>query len=237
MAFPTPDDTSKVVGSSTPGTNDFTVTLPNNLVAGDLIWVQVSRYIDTLSTTDSGWDSRTFQGTSGNGKTYILTKISDGTETVINMTGGGSHNDKKECHIAVRITGAPATGYLFYSVTPNTGNGTSADCPNCDPASGAQDFLWMAILGCDGRANYSDKPTDYTLIGSVNGGAFNNNTIALAYRQLNAASEDPGAYTISAVRNWGAQTFAIFPAASGGGTGGAYYYKRRRSTTTGGRGL
>lgn len=210
MAAPTPDTSTEVAGSSTPGTQAYTITLPS-LTAGDLIVVMANRYTDPLTTSDTGWSVTNWNEPVQSQRLHWFHKISDGTETVLNVSGGGSHNAKREQHIALRITGVPASGYQFIA-SAASGTSTTPNPPNCDPASGSQDFLWLAPMLCDGRAAYSSAPSGYTLVANVNGSSFENATLALAYLQSTASTEDPGTYGISGSRGWVAQTIAVFPA-------------------------
>lgn len=237
MATPTINGTP-VAGSSTPGTTSYAVALPTGVAAGEVVILLAARYVDGLTTTDTGWSKvEEFSGGSGIGKVAVFTLAASGGETSVTLTGGGSYNSNKETHVCFRIGGQHATYY--YAGTSASGSSNTPDPPSVTPAPGSDDYLILAMMGCDGRAGYNTPPSGYSIVGSVNGGDYNNNTIAVASLGVSGTTANPGTFGISGIRAWGAQTVAIRPAAGGGGGGGggAYNYRRRRSTTTGGRGL
>lgn len=116
----------------------------------------------------------------------------------------------------------------------SSGDSSAADPPNLTPSWGAETTMWLAIAGhaaattsawSAGPSNYSGFQVDGA---SSGGGAV---SIASAYRELNASSEDPGAFTVDGSnRFWAAATVAIRPA------GGAAPNTRRYSLTLTGAG-
>lgn len=214
MTLPTINGTP-VFGITLPGTNAYTVTLPTGVVSGELIRVFAARRFDTLSTSDSGWTRHgPWTGTSGVGRFYSFDKISDGTETVLNLTGGGSYNGNRETHVAFRVGNPNAT--FWYVGTSVAGSNTTPDPPSLDPGLGAIDGMWMTVVTGDGRISYSAVPSGYTYIGHVNGGDYDRTTMLVAYKAINASSEDPGTWTVtnSGSYNYVAQTFVV-PGTSG----------------------
>lgn len=137
-------------------------------------------------------------------------------------------------------TGTRSTGYLYRidgedSWTPSvagaaaTGNTTAPDPPASGTPSwnsgGATDTTWIApaVWRNDNTLVASGGyPTDYTqhqvASADITGGA-QGVGIAISGRQLNAASTDPGAYTILLARNWITTTIGIKPAVSTGWSG------------------
>lgn len=119
-------------------------------------------------------------------------------------------------------TQAPQTSTVAIGTTAaNSGNPTTVT-----PTGGAKDYLYLAFMALDGELNTpSAAPTNYTLnaddvTSGVNnsgtaGAAATNCTIAMGWRKLNAASEDPGAFThAAATTGWTAWTIAVHPAAA-----------------------
>lgn len=97
--------------------------------------------------------------------------------------------------------------------TAATGASTLPNPPTLTPSWGAADTLWLVVAGASGAVTASAYPTNYT---DGNDDATSSGTaasIASARRALNAATEDPGTFTISASTNWVAQTLAVRPAA------------------------
>lgn len=210
MSFP-PINGTPVSGLSTPGTTSFSITLPSGVAAGEVVVLIVSRYIDTLTTSDTGWTSRKqINGTSSVPRATIFTLDAAGGETSVTINGTGSYNAKKMTHVAFRVSGEHAT-YWYLEASNSLGTSTAPDSGSLAPGVGADDFTWLTFMACDGRAAYSAVPSGYTLIANANGDNNDNNTVAVAYRQANASSEDPGAWTISGSRNWAAITGGIRP--------------------------
>lgn len=107
----------------------------------------------------------------------------------------------------------PAGGSLLFSSSV-TGTSTAPDPGSLNPANwDVEDTLWLAICGNDGNVSVSGYPTNYT--NGLNTRAANSAGagIGVARRELSAASEDPGAFTLSASDGWVAVTAAIRPAA------------------------
>jgi hypothetical protein len=123
-------------------------------------------------------------------------------------------------HNAYRITGAadPAVQPPEAASTPYTTAGSSIDPPSLTPTGGAKDYLWLAVAGWrrTGLSATTD-PTNYTnAIEGSSGGNATGTKLRSLRRQLNGASEDPAAFTLSnttSERRVGA-TIAVHPAAS-----------------------
>ncbi len=101
------------------------------------------------------------------------------------------------------------TPVISVSSTPNPG---SLD-PN---AWAAENTLWIAAAAVDTSRTFSAWPTNYFPGSSnwddVSGGA-GGASLSVQYRRLNATSEDPGTFTISASDDWSCQTVAVRPTA------------------------
>ena len=88
-----------------------------------------------------------------------------------------------------------------------TGTSTTPDPPNLTPTGGAKDYLWIWAGGWEGEQTSppAGSPTGGNYANNIIGansdtaGAVTTNCrVALATRNLNAASENPPAWTISA---------------------------------------
>jgi PKD repeat protein len=91
-----------------------------------------------------------------------------------------------------------------------TGSSQNPNPPNLAPSWGAGDTLWFAACGYDqGQRTVTAYPANYT---NGQNDRSNNNQgcgVGTAIRQLNAASENPGTFTLSAAEQWIAATVAI----------------------------
>ena len=208
MAFP-------VVSSSalsSRGSADLAdvITMPSGIVAGDLILV--------FHSTDVGGGTRTWS----NGFTEL--KDEDPTSNVgigYKIAAGGDTLtitktvSERFSAIALRITSwhgttppEVAAAVTGTSVNPNSGS--------LSPSWGAADTMWITMHGHDTTTSDSSItawPTNYTQ-NQIQGTYFSSSGEPnLATRELNAATEDPGAFTQSLSRPWRAYTVAVRPSA------------------------
>lgn len=119
--------------------------------------------------------------------------------------------------IAYTITGSDTATAMEMASANSAGTpSTSPDPPNLTPSWGAADTLWLAALAQDnGTITLSAYPANYSLSQLNNsGGTTSTPSAAVAGRQLNASSENPGAFTISGNEQWTVATLAIKPGAS-----------------------
>jgi hypothetical protein len=136
--------------------------------------------------------------------------VADGTEgATITITLGTSRILVGICY---RITGA--VGLAVSTIA--TGSGSQPDSSNLtDILTSARDVLWLTLGGCDDAETLTNAPTNYvngTLQASTATGT-GGCTIFGASRQLNAASENPGAWTLGSTSIWMAWTVALSDAA------------------------
>jgi hypothetical protein len=219
MAFPVVQSTS--VGGSGTATTTPTITLPTGIVAGDkvIIFLSVNEVssVATAITWPAGW-SKPANGDADNAgsqdASFIAYRDCDGTEGAsISPTLTVSGNYSFAC---LRISGA-APGAPDNPVQATDGSATPGqpDPPANTPAGGAADYLWIAAAMWDsGLDNWSAYPTNYS--GGIKFDSSDNGGVALAgiavaTRQLNAASEDPGAFTLTTADQYCAATVAVSP--------------------------
>lgn len=103
--------------------------------------------------------------------------------------------------------------------TVATGTSTTPDPSACTPTGGAKNYLWIWLGGWEGEQTSppASNPTNYSQNRSgANSGTAGvvttNCRVAIAARQFNAASQDPGSWTISVSDDWTAYTLAVHPA-------------------------
>jgi len=182
------------------------INLPSGIQAGDLLLVGLTNKDSAGAPTfPAGWTQVWSLANDPGAANRCLHvgyyRIADGSEgATITVTFGGS--------VAVgawayRITGAhPA---IPEGATAR--NGTANDNPNPPPLNPAgwdiDDTLWIASFGEPGNRTVSAFPANYTL-SQIDGDG-----IAVAARALAAASDDPGAFTISSNTFWVAATAAV----------------------------
>lgn len=214
MAFPqvaAETSSQQTTNSTTPA-----VSLPAGISAGDLLLVIIG--VSAVSagltiTPPAGWTQEFYQQNGNNeGAFGAYSKVADGTEgATVTFT---LNQSRQSSHYSARITGHNS-GAVEASV--NAANGDDVDPPNLSPSWGAKDTLWFALMQQNGWVSTVTYPTNYTNgfdIGPNSGS--NRVTLALARRQLNAASENPGSFGVSEAWSSMAATLAIEPTAGGG---------------------
>lgn len=125
---------------------------------------------------------------------------------------------QQSSYVSFRISGSNGT----LSVLGVGGNGANSDPPSLTPAGGAKDYLWIAARGgdCSSELQATAPPTNYGNFTytdpdqTANGGT----ATATAERNLNASSENPGAFTV-ATEQFVAWTIAVHPAEASGAEG------------------
>lgn len=109
-----------------------------------------------------------------------------------------------------RNAGTPEIGSIVAQTT------SAPNPPNLTPAGGAKNYLWFAFASHEGAHTITAFPTNYDLyqgsiVGTSPAGGNACASIAWAFRELNAASEDPGTFTYSASEDNMSTTLAIPP--------------------------
>lgn len=189
------------------------VNMPAVVDVGDYLLAMVEVRNSGTFTPPSGWvELDTQLGGGSVGKLTIFYKVADGDEGGTTETFTASTGTSAIWQVR-KVSGADVT------VPPesNTASGdvSSANPPTLSPSWGADDNLWVVIAGhaAASATAFSGAPTNYTGFdndGASSGGAAC--SVATAYRELNASTEDPGAFTVSNNRWWAAATVVFKPA-------------------------
>jgi hypothetical protein len=212
MAFPV--DAARIgTGGSTAATNKV-CNLPTGISSGDLLLLILRSAGADTHSTPTGWTALALNNgaDAADDITSVFYRVASGTEgSTVTVNGTAS---LKFAAICWRITG----GDTPQISTAATGTSTTPDPPSFTPSGGAKDYLWIWLGAWEGEQTSppSGSPTNYNNpVGANSGtaGAITTNCqVAGASRQLNAASEDPPSWTISASDDWTAWTVAIPPA-------------------------
>lgn len=217
MTFPT------LIAANTNGTTATTtpvVNLPASIVAGQTVWVVIRvAAAGAIGWPDGTWNEMFDASADGaDDQMAAAWRLADGTEgSTITLSSGSG----KFAAIACKFSGAsdPTVQPPELS-TVATGTSTTPDPTTCTPTGGAKDYLWIWLGGWQGEQNSppAGQPTNYTNPGNggaesgIAGAVATNCRVAIAERNLNAASEDPGSWTISASDDWTAYCMAVHPA-------------------------
>jgi hypothetical protein len=225
MAFATVSSSS-AGNSGGAAITSHTVTLPATVNADELLLVLFAIGHNATIT----WDDATV------GAWSSLFNILDATSAVrytARWLKAAGTEDGASLSIS---TGGTAAGSAWHAFAISGWHGTtgpevattdhgSTSGPNpasLSPSWGAEDTLWLATIGWDapsGSPTVSAFPTDYLNGTSQRATATRGGGNAVARRELNAASEDAGAFTLSAAAAVISAMIAIRPAAGGGGGG------------------
>lgn len=202
MAFP-------VIATTSTGSvsQSFTATLPSGTQQGDLLILAVSRLLAGTTNWPTGWTALVTQ-TSSDYAYEARYKFAGASERNVSMSFSRSEAGQ---YRFLRITGhepgqAPAVSSLA------SGSSTAPNSPTLNPSAwDSEDALWLSLISYTNANGYSSAPTAYPA--SYSAGPYNSQYPILIYasRNLNAASDDPGAFTIGATVNWFAATIAIRP--------------------------
>jgi len=207
--------------ATTTAGSSHVINLPASIVAGNFLVLIFARGSGTGSISAlTGWTEMLDEAIA-RGIT-ILYRVADGTEgATITLTMTGSTN--KSATIVYQISGAidPATQPPQLS-TAATGTSTAPDATTCTPTGGAKNYLWISFFSLAGEEAYDDTwcnsaPTNYSGLLQKTAGVAGRNVgveLATAHRELDAASEDAGAFNVDVSFAWRAYTMAIHPASA-----------------------
>ena len=204
-----------VVASTTSEESDnstFTVLLPAGIQAGDLIIAFAAKDKNNTSTWPVPWVEIVDASNGIEGSLFVAYLIASGGET--SVTVATTPNPDRSHHIAIRIPAAAWHGTTPPEVAAAvTGNSGAPNSGSLTPSWGAADTLWIstfAFVDLDSASvtgyptNYTDNNLSHTPLGTAAG-------ITIASRELNAVTDDPGQFTVSAANYWIASTLAVRP--------------------------
>lgn len=208
MAFPTVAS----VTASQQSTNNAvsTITTPATINAGDLLIAIVA--LDSgagAGAWSTGWTE--ILDAAGTGfMANVAYRIATGTgDTNPTLT----HTTERSNHLLVRITG-------WHGTTPPeittlaTGSSVNPNSASLTPSWGAADTLWISAAFSDDSVAHTYTGFPYASNNNQNATATSAAIVAMATTNTNAASVDPGNFTISASETWGAVTIAVRPTAT-----------------------
>jgi hypothetical protein len=215
---PTLAATNNSVESAGAGVGTHNMSLPAGIVSGNLLICVAA--VDstvgggfTVTSNPAGWT--TIRHEAGSSESLLAWyRFADGSEGA--TADFDTSSLQQSAHRCARFTGmhtsaAPevASAEATASTTPNP--------PSLTPTWGAADTLWLAVtVWSDGVITASAFPSSYTNTGQNGSGTAGSEGVSIGwgFRAVNAASEDPGTFTITSSANWVAFTIAIRPSTS-----------------------
>jgi hypothetical protein len=210
---------ASVASPAAPST-DAIVTLPSGIVAGEtlLIWIRAS--LGGAFNWPAGWNVLTDSAPDGSlDQVALAWRLATGSEgSTVDLRPRAGSAISTFAAIAWRISGAadPTVNPPQFA-TLAVGTSTLPDPNALTPTGGAKNYLWLWLGGWEGiqtsppASNPTNYSTDVIGVSSGTGTVVNHCRVASASRQLNAASEDPGSWTISASDQWTATVVAFHP--------------------------
>lgn len=208
--------TTAVTNGTTAATSQV-INLPSSgIIAGDILIAIVRNGVACTYTWPAGWTELIDASDDGDDdENTIGWRMSDGTDgTTFTVTASAS--GKFAGYVAQIRNGFNGTPQNATVTTGTTG--TQPNSGSLSPTNGAEDLLYGTIAAWGGETTgVTSYPTNYALgnntANSGTAGATTTNCrVAGAWRQLNASSDDPGAYTIAGtLSNWSAWTFVVRP--------------------------
>jgi hypothetical protein len=212
MAFATVVDATQG-GAQASNDTSHPLTLPTGRANGDLaIAVFAVDGNPTISNWPSGW-TQAFLASQGVTTTLeVRYRILDGSESNFTLTTSAT---QQSAHQWLLVRGHHATTALAASVSA-VGTDTTPNSASLNPADwDVEDTHWLTVFGHDGGdITATAAPTNYTNLVTRESAGPGGCGLAIARRELAAASDDPGTFTLSGSDDWVAVTIAIRPAAA-----------------------
>ncbi len=209
-----PDVASVTETTFTTDVTDHAISLPETVVAGDLLLIIFTNDGNATVTKPVGWrtlwDESTGSALRASG--YAKVAIGDEGSTTVNFITSSAEQAAAQVYRIQNWYGT-LDGIAVGSEVVST-SGTTANPPSLSPGWGVADTLWIPIIhtstartivsGSDGYSNLiNTRSGETTTAGQIGSMRLNTNT----------ATEDPGVFTFSSTGVTSvAQTIAIAPA-------------------------
>jgi hypothetical protein len=180
--------------------------LPEYVKPGDLLVVAAAFAGNPTVTWPAGWTSL-LEVNNGTGiQLDAAWRVADGTEqreALITTSSG-----VRSAHVCYLISNA-ATPPEFAS---STGSSIAPNPPSLAPSGGTNPYLWLIAEA--NVASGANRPVTAYPSGYLSGisAMSDSAVVAAASRGLQAATEDPGAFTLASSAAWVAATIAVAPA-------------------------
>lgn len=196
------------------GTNatSHVVALPSSITSGQLLIVLFGQREDADATFPAGWTEFFDAGTAGQAGIAGAYRVADGAEGAsITVTTTANRPD---AWAVIRIAaGTFKSGTAPEAGTVATGSSTTPNPPSLTPSWSQGETLWIAACALKDAATartVSSWPTGYA-DNQTSQSSNNTHELFFATKFAEAASDDPGTFTVSATGQWAAQTIAIRP--------------------------
>jgi len=212
LSFPTVEATN--TSDEDTYTSSHTIDLPSGVESGDLLIIVFSGYgtlaLHTVAWPPAGWTSLADKGGNSNHHLGIAYKVATGGEGS-NVTVTTSNN-AFSAHNSFRISGYE--GVPEISCDPATTGSANPNPPSLTPSWGYKNTLWIAGFGAEDHnlRTLDADPANYSNELFIVGGNAGDSRYAYAgtvRREYYAATENPGAFTMSGTVDWYGFTVAV----------------------------
>lgn len=193
-----------------PGTSDIDITVPAGVVDGD--WLLVITGTVNASETPyppSGWVWQwTDNAFASAGICWSPILSTSDAGTTVTLTGAAV----SVAHVYHMRGGDPMLKPPHYTFERSFSSATSTpDAPAVTPDYGSEEYISLVVVWHSSTGSASAAPTGYTDLTNTGNATGNDIRLATAAKATGetAATIDPGTWTLTASRNYGAYTIAI----------------------------
>ena len=167
--------------TNTSASTSPTLDLPSGRSTGDLLIASISVPGAVTVTWPDGWTALFTESSTTYATLSMAYRVADGTEPdSITLTLSTSKTSTCQSYAISWYSGVPEAGAAVAGNNP----------PSLTPSFGQANTLWLAVDGS--TISISTGPANYTLLKATGAAS---PYLRSDYRQLRAASDDPGAYT------------------------------------------
>ena len=165
------------------------ITMPANIITGDLLIMVVKLGATNTATTPTGWTL--LSSRSSTGDSYIYYKVSNGSEgSTVNLTPSASSHVSAITYRISNYEGTPEAAFASTNVN---------DPPSLTTSWSSTKNLFIAACTTRQSNNaFTAAPTNYSnlkTIGDPSSGTTTHVRLATATREVNSDTENPGAFT------------------------------------------
>lgn len=188
--------------SSSGEVTSFSATMPASIVSGNKLVALVAAD-DAPTLSAAGWTKVGQADQFGNVTLAVFQKTATGGDTLTVSVASVNH-------VAVQVVQIENASVIEASFA--TGTSTAPDPPSRTLAGGTKDALVLAVAAHDdGNDSVTGIPAGYAQVGSGAKVALSNGVgLAVAAKDISAASEDPAAFAISATEQNVAATVVAY---------------------------
>ncbi|MBK6639702.1 MAG: hypothetical protein IPG34_20080 [Rhodocyclaceae bacterium] len=191
--------------ATTANNTSHAISFSDTPTDGDLLIVFVALDGNTTPTWPAGWTQVFLRRTSQNEMVGELRyRVASSNGSSITITTPSEEMQARSWIIGKGTFASPPE----IEAATASGSSTVPDPPSLTPSWGSDKNGWLALVGTDVAQAVSNPPANYAQVGTANSGGSGGVGIGYGERQLEAASDNPSAATITSAP-WVAATVAV----------------------------